>query len=555
MKKKIMAALLAGIMVLQQPVSGWCAQNTESTQKSETTQESESSEDPADGDAKDSDDAENTGTTVADDGENSQEATDPDAEDEIPTLQAENDEVTLDTGTSDNAIEGQRTILDHIYAESVDLSGMTEEEAQEALQTRVDEITGYQIVLHMDDMSTGVTAKELGVTGDNDDTIRQAMDVGQVGNVIKRYKVKKALEQENLQLDLSYQVDEDSVRNALETYCVPMNREVVDYELTRENGEFQITNGVRGVTLNEDASVDKVTDYLEDVWKDGPGSVDLDVEITEPKGSQEELAKVKDVLGQGVTDYSASSAARATNVKNGTSKLNGKVLYPGDEISVCDNLVPFTEENGYEPAASYANGTVVESFGGGICQVSTTLYQAVLQAELEVTERHNHSMIVKYVEPSMDAAIAEGAKDFRFVNNTEAPVYIEGYTSGGKIYFTLYGEEYRSADRKVTYESETLETIDPTTELTADPEKAFGSMEQTQSAHTGYKAKLWKIVTENGEQVSKEEVNNSYYQMTPNKYKVGVKTSNAEASSAMYTAIANNDLNQVYVVMNQYGGG
>ena len=118
----------------------------------------------------------------------------------------------------------------------------------------------------------------------------------------------------------------------------------------------------------------------------------------------------------------------------------------------------------------------------------------------------------------------------------------------------MYGEEYRSADRKVTYESETLETIDPTTELTADPEKAFGSMEQIQSAHTGYKAKLWKIVTENGEQVSKEEVNNSYYQMTPNKYKVGVKTSNAEASSAMYTAIANNDLNQVYVVLNQYGG-
>ena len=405
MKKKIMAALLAGVMLLQQPVSGWCAQNTELTQKSEARQESESSEDTADGSEEDT---EATGTAAADDGENSQEE---DSED-VPTLQAETDEVTLDTGTSDNAPEGQRKILDHIYAESVDLSGMTQEEAQEALQTRVDEITGYQIVLHMDDMSTGVTAKELGVTGDNDGTIRQAMDVGQVGNVIKRYKVKKALEQENLQLDLSYQVDEESVRKALETYCVALNREVVNYELTRENGEFKITNGARGVTLNEDGSVDKVKDYLEHVWKDGPGSVDLDVEITEPKGSQEELAKVKDVLGQGVTDYSASSAARATNVKNGTSKLNGKVLYPGEEISVCDNMVPFTEENGYAPAASYANGTVVESFGGGICQVSTTLYQAVLQAELEVTERHNHSMIVKYVEPSMDAAIAEGASAF-----------------------------------------------------------------------------------------------------------------------------------------------
>ena len=547
MKKKIMAALLAGVMLLQQPVSGWCAQNTELTQKSEARQESESSEDTADGSE---DDTEATGTAAADDGENSQEE---DSED-VPTLQAETDEVTLDTGTSDNAPEGQRKILDHIYAESVDLSGMTQEEAQEALQTRVDEITGYQIVLHMDDMSTGVTAKELGVTGDNDGTIRQAMDVGQVGNVIRRYKVKKALEKEDLQLDISWQVDSDSMRTALEQYCVPMNREVVDYSLTRENDQFQITNGVRGVSLNEDASVDKLTDYLEHVWRDGPGNLDLDVEITEPKGSQEELEKVKDILGQGSTDYSASSAARATNVKNGTSKLNGKVIYPGDEISVCDNMVPFTEENGYEPAASYANGTVVESFGGGICQVSTTLYQAVLQAELEVTERHNHSMIVKYVEPSMDAAIAEGAKDFRFVNNTEAPIYIEGYVSGGKIYFNLYGQEYRSADRTVTYESETLETINPTTELTADSEKAFGSITQTQSAHTGYKARLWKIVAENGQQVSKEEVNNSYYQMTPNKYKVGVKTSSTEASSAMYTAIANNDLNQVYVVLNRYGG-
>ena len=152
MKKKIMAALLAGVMLLQQPVSGWCAQNTELTQKSEARQESESSEDTADGSEEDT---EATGTAAADDGENSQEE---DSED-VPTLQAETDEVTLDTGTSDNAPEGQRKILDHIYAESVDLSGMTQEEAQEALQTRVDEITGYQIVLHMDDMSTGVTAK------------------------------------------------------------------------------------------------------------------------------------------------------------------------------------------------------------------------------------------------------------------------------------------------------------------------------------------------------------------------------------------------------------
>ena len=85
-------------------------------------------------------------------------------------------------------------------------------------------------------------------------------------------------------------------------------------------------------------------------------------------------------------------------------------------------VVPFTEENGYAPAASYEMGSVVETYGGGICQVSTTLYLAVLRAELEVTERHNHSMIVNYVKPSMDAAIAEGYKDFKFVNSADAAV-------------------------------------------------------------------------------------------------------------------------------------
>ena len=442
-------------------------------------------------------------------------------------------------------------ILDNIYLENVDLSGLTVDEAVQAVDKRVEETTGYRIVLHMDDQSVSVTAKELGVSGNNEEAVENAAKIGQIGNVIKRYKVKKDLEKAPLRLKMKYQVEEEALRTALETYCIPLNRSVSDYSLTHDNGQFQIINGQRGVVLKEEESVRLLETYLTDIWKDGIGEVDLEVEITEPKGSKEELARVKDVLGKGSTDYSSSSASRATNIKNGTQKLNGKVLYPGDTFSVCDAMVPFTEENGYALAGSYANGTVVESFGGGICQVSSTLYLAVLRSELQVTERHNHSMIVNYVKPSMDAAIAEGAKDFKFVNNLDTPVYIEGYAGGGMVSFVVYGEEYRSEGRTVSYESETLETIQPTTELTADPEKALGSIEQTDSSHTGYRAKLWKVVTENGQE-TREEVNNSTYQMTPAKYKVGVKTDNAEASSAMYSAIAANDLNQVYVVLNQY---
>ena len=93
---------------------------------------------------------------------------------------------------------------------------------------------------------------------------------------------------------------------------------------------------------------------------------------------------------------------------------------------------------------------MVDSLGGGICQVSTTLYNAVLLSELEVTERHNHSMIVTYVDPSADAAIAESAgKDFKFVNNTDHPIYIDGHCENKNITFTIYGVETRSAEREV----------------------------------------------------------------------------------------------------------
>ena len=118
---------------------------------------------------------------------------------------------------------------------------------------------------------------------------------------------------------------------------------------------------------------------------------------------------------------------------------NGSVIEPGatwsfNKCTGNSNL----ESLGYKPAGVNSNGKSDIGIGGGICQVSTTLYNAVLRAELEVTERHNHSMIVTYVDPSADAAIAESSgKDFVFVNNKDYPIYNDGHTADKKITFTI----------------------------------------------------------------------------------------------------------------------
>ena len=318
-----------------------------------------------------------------------------------------------------------------------------------------------------------------------------------------------------------------------------------DNSLIRENGEFRFVPGKEGVEVDIVNSVYAINDFLSDGWNGSDNEIDLVTKTVEPRGSEEELAQIKDLLGAYSTDFSSSSAGRAKNVTTGCSKVNGTILYPGDEFELCSTVSPFTQENGYELAGAYQNGTTVESFGGGICQVATTLYNAVIRAELQVTMRFNHSMQVHYVQPSMDAAIAGNYKDLRFKNNLDAPVYIEGYCSGGILYFNIYGKETRPSNREVSFESETLAAIEPKVSFELNPQMELGSISVQQGSNKGCVAQLWKIVKVDGVEQSREIFNKSRYQASPKLVIVGTKDATPESLAALKSAVATGDEAQV----------
>ena len=320
-----------------------------------------------------------------------------------------------------------------------------------------------------------------------------------------------------------------------------MNQDAINYGLARENGGFRITDGQNGIAVDVDQSADEIVSYIEETWTQTDASLELAASVVEPEGTEEQLSRVKDVLGTFTTDFGTSSAGRAQNVRNGASKINGTVLYPGEQFSVYEAVNPFSAENGYELAGSYENGTTVQTYGGGICQVSTTLYNAVIRAELAIDERFCHSMIVSYVKPSMDAAIAGTYKGLKFPNNYDFPIYIEGYTSGMQLTFNIFGEETRDAGREVIFESETTSTTEPEVKFETAADQPIGYVQQTQSAHTGYTAKLWKIVKENGVEVSREQYNSSTYNASPKIIAVGIKSDNEKAVAAVKAAIASKD--------------
>ena len=317
------------------------------------------------------------------------------------------------------------TIPDTVYIGDIDVSGMTKEEAEDALDAYVNTLQNTTFTLSAGTKNIQVSAEDLGVCVANTEVVEEALNLGKTGNLITRYKDKKDLEKEPKQFDILYGVDEDKVETLLGVNADNLDQEAVNSGLKRENGSFSIIEGSDGVAVNVEESVKSIEAYISDEWDGANATIALETDVTKPQGTPEELAKVKDLLGSFKTDFSSSASGRYKNVQNGCEKINGTVLYPGEQFSVYKAVSPFDAENGYELAGSYENGTTVQTYGGGICQVSTTLYNAVILAELQIDERFNHSMIVNYVKPSMDAAIAGTSKDLKFTNNTDAPVYIE----------------------------------------------------------------------------------------------------------------------------------
>lgn len=437
-------------------------------------------------------------------------------------------------------------ILDNIYIGEVAVGGMSEEEAEQAVNNYVNEVQNTKFTLTVNDKSITATAKQLGVAWENTGVVEEAAMIGKSGSLISRYKDKKDLEHEPKTLDIAFGTSESKIKKYLKANADKVNQEAVDGGLVRENGSFTITGGEEGIAVNVAESAKTISAYITNDWDTKEASIALDADVVQPRGSEEQLSKVKDVLGTFSTDYSSSSSGRAMNVSNGCSRINGTLLYPGDEFSVYEAVSPFDAEHGYALAGSYENGTVVETYGGGICQVSTTLYNAVIRAELQINERYAHSMIVNYVQPSMDAAIAGTYKDLKFANNTDAPIYIEGVTGGGVITFSIYGEETRSANREVSFESEIVSENNPPVQIQGSSSHNVGYVSVQQSAHVGKVAKLWKIVKEDGVEKSREEFNNSNYRASPKIIVVGTNTSSDEARAYIQNAIASQNEGAIY---------
>lgn len=228
----------------------------------------------------------------------------------------------------------------------------------------------------------------------------------------------------------------------------------------------------------------------------------------------------RDTLATAKTNFGSSNAARANNVRLAASLINGLILNPGEEFSYNNVVGERTTERGFRPAGAYVAGKLVDEVGGGVCQPSSTLYMAVLRANLKVTERTNHGFTVGYTPLGEDATVSYGSLDFRFKNSTDYPVKIVSDSSGGTLRMTIIGTKV--TDQSVTTERKIVATYKPETIEEKDATLTVGTTKVKQAGQTGYKVETYKVITENGK-TTRVKIGTSTYKKKDRIILVGTK--------------------------------
>ena len=230
------------------------------------------------------------------------------------------------------------------------------------------------------------------------------------------------------------------------------------------------------------------------------------------------------VLGTFTTRYDASNKNRSNNISLASDKINGTVVLPGETFSYNQTVGKRTIDAGYKEAGAYAGGKVIQEVGGGICQVSSTLYNAVLYANLEIVDRSNHYFQTSYVDAGRDATVSWGTVDFKFKNNRQYPIKVEAVSKNGVTKISIKGIK-EDTEYEVVIQSEITSIIQKSVKYEEDSSLDSSVEQVEQEGHNGCTSKTYKILKLNGAIVSTEEISTDYYHALEKIIKKGIKQS------------------------------
>lgn len=404
-----------------------------------------------------------------------------------------------------------------VFLGTLDVGGMTKKEAKAAEKAYLEQLAATEVTVLVGKHKVTTTLSELGYQCDQT-YAEKAVNFGKEGNLIERYMKITAAKEESFVYEYSFSLDqgclEAFVKEQCGAYYVPAKNARLHQ---KKNGNVRVTAAKSGIKIVEDETAEKIKRTVLEDW-DKQSVLEIAAILVEelPTFGTDTAKECTELLGTYTTTYASVDKNHRKNIKNVVKLLDGSVLLSGEEFSVYKALYPITEEHGFAKTVSFVGGKAVRSVGGGISQAATTLYNAVLLAELEVTQRNAHTIAVSYADLGMDAAIAGSYKDLKFCNNLNAPVYIEAVTKKNTVTFRIFGREARPENHTIYYKTKIIKTIEPEKDVVISyPHMLKGTGMVLRQPQKGYQVEVYKIIKTKGTGDRKKLISYSEYAAVP----------------------------------------
>ena len=325
-------------------------------------------------------------------------------------------------------------ILNSIYINGFDVGGLNKDEARDAIRQK-NSFKNLNVVYSGSDHVYSLA--ELGCEFDIDQAIDQALQVGRNEDFIKNisdYVGLKFLD-DSRTFEVKPQIPQDIEDRIYEDIKSKIERKPENASISI-GSSIDVKKGEEGVKINRDEFRKAIYDAIKpnvDV------TVKVPIESVTPEITSDELSRIDGIIGTYRTNFSPNIEGRNENIRLAAQYMNNYLLMPGEVFSYNKVTRLKTVSNGYKNATVIVNGEIEEGLGGGVCQVSSTLYNSVLYSGLEIVQRRPHSIPSSYVNYGRDAVVSDNAIDFKFKNNYDFPVYLKTHVGSSSVTVTIYG--------------------------------------------------------------------------------------------------------------------
>ena len=380
----------------------------------------------------------------------------------------------------------------------VDVSNLSQEEAKKKITEKIQEdLSRKLLTIKCGEKTSEYSLDKIGLTSDLDEVLAEAFKYTRIEDKLKRDEVAKELERgKNFDLKFSFDlVNKKSFYKELEEKFKGAKE---DDKISFVNGKFQVKKGKDGWHIDEEESLKALDTIVNELTSSEKIGLTLNKHLDKSGGH--DIGKINENLGNigsSSTDYSYSPDGRKTNIRIAAKKINNYIIMPGKTFSFLANVGSLGPDDGYVKAGVIADGEFTNGFGGGVCQVSTTTYQAAVKAGLKIVERNNHSRPITYSPKGTDAMVSSSWSDLKFKNNYSFPVVIKTDASGGKIRVTILGDT-SVKNYKLSIRSETTKQIKRPYVKRLNSNLKPGSERVIQEGNEGYKAVMYLVNEKTG---------------------------------------------------------